>query len=123
MNKRALLPVSAHAALDVALVIAGFAGPFVLAFSHLEWPTVYCLGAAGFGLTLNSVTDYPIGIFRKLPFSLHRLVELSSPIPFIAVPWTYFADAAAMPWFMTGIGAAVFGNALLTRTKQSRSLA
>jgi hypothetical protein len=110
------MSVTAHAVLDVALVIIGFAGPFVLGFGQMTWPTAYCLGSAGFGLALNSITDYPVGIFRKLPFSLHRLVELSSPIPFVAVPWMYFADAGAMPWLMTGIGAAVFGNAVLTRS-------
>jgi hypothetical protein len=120
MSKRAPMTLTAHAVMDVLLVIAGFAAPFVLGFSDLLWPTAYCLGSAGFGLGLNSITDYPIGIFRKLPFSLHRLVELSSPIPFIAVPWTYFADAGAMPWFMTGIGAAIFTNALLTRSARAQ---
>jgi hypothetical protein len=99
-------------------VIVGFTGPFVLGFSDLIWPTAYCLASAGFGLALNSITDYPVGFFRKLPFSLHRLVELSSPIPFIGVPWTYFSDAGLMPWFMTGIGVAIFTNAILTRVKR-----
>jgi hypothetical protein len=118
MNGPVPLNLNIHAAFDVVLVIAGFAGPFVLGFSDLFWPTAYCLGSAGFGLALNSITDYPIGFFRKLPFSLHRLVELSSPIPFIGVPWTYFADAGLMPWFMTGIGIGVFANALMTRVKR-----
>jgi hypothetical protein len=107
-----------HALIDIGLVIAGLSGPFVLDFSHLLMPTLYCFAASLVGFVLNSITDYPIGIWRKVPFSLHQAVEWTSPVPFIAVPWMYFSDAGAMPYFLSAIGVVIFLNATLTRPRK-----
>lgn len=107
-----------HAAFDMLLVALGLIGPFALGYSHLIWPTLYTVGAALFGLGLSAVTDYPAGLWRRLPFALHRLIEWSAPLPFILVPWLLFAEAGAMPWFMTALGIAIVLNASLAVQRQ-----
>lgn len=103
-----------HVILDYALVIAGFAGPWLLQFSHLPAATLYTLALAGFGLLLNLLTQYPGGVWKLIPFRWHRLVEWSSPFAFIVVPWVFFGDAGAMPWLLTAISSLIVLNATLS---------
>jgi len=109
-------PLTLHVAFDYALVAIGFASPWFLRFSEYEGATQYALALAAFGLLLNVLTAYPGGLWKLLPFRWHRFVELTSPPAFMMVPWLFFAEAGAMPWAFTCIGAAIFVNATLTRT-------
>lgn len=118
MTKYAPIPLGAHAFFDVALVAIGLSGPFVLGFSNQFWPAAYTIGASLFGFALNAITDYPIGLWRKLPFAAHRLIEWTAPLPFVVVPWMYFADAGPMPWLMSAIGVAIFLNAAFTQARK-----
>ena len=44
-----------------------------------------------------------------------QVIEWTSPLPFIVVPWLEYRDAGAMPWFLTAIGLAIVANTALTR--------
>jgi hypothetical protein len=108
------IPLTLHALLDALLTAAGFSAPWVFGYSDELLPTLYTLAAASFGLVLNSMTDYPIGIWRRLSFTWHKAVEFTAPGPFIAVPWLYFPQATEMKLFMTALGSAIVLNALFT---------
>jgi len=118
MTKYAPISLNAHAAIDVLLVVVGLSGPFVLGFSDQFWPTAYTIGVSLVGFGLNAITDYPVGLWRKLPFAVHRFIEWTSPAPFVVAPWMYFADAGPMPWLLTGIGASIFLNATFTQGRK-----
>jgi hypothetical protein len=47
-----------------------------------------------------------------LPLRIHRLIELTGPGVFIALPWSLFPGPAA--WVLTGIGAISFVTAAPT---------
>jgi hypothetical protein len=111
------LSLRAHALIDALLVVIGLAGPFVLGYAGHTPATLYTFALVAFGLGLNLVTDYPLGLFRRLPFKWHQLVEWTAALPFIAVPWLVFREAGAMPWFVSAIGAAITLNTALTRPR------
>jgi hypothetical protein len=104
-----------HASIDIALVVFGFAAPWLFGYSHLRDATLYTLLVAFIGVALNAVTDYPAGLWRKLPFRWHRIIEYTSPVPFIVVPWLFYASAGAMPWVLTVLGILIVLNAVTVR--------
>lgn len=104
-----------HAAIDVALVILGLAGPWALGYADEPLALGYTLLAAAGGLGLNLLTDYPVGVLKLLPLEWHRRIEMTSAVPFIIVPWLFLRAHAEMCWLLTAIGAVITLNALLTR--------
>ena len=113
-------PVSlrTHAALDVILLGLLFVSPWLLGYTQHEGATVLAVGFPIVGMGLNFVTDYPVGLWRKLPMKWHRMVELTSPPLTIVVPWVFFRDAGAFPWVASSLGLAILISAILTRPLQ-----
>lgn len=68
-------------------------------------------------MTLNLVTDYPLGLIKRVPFKRHKLIEPTSPPIFIGIPWYFFSDAGLMPWATSTIGVLALLNALLTQPR------
>ena len=101
-----------HAASDAIILSAGLIAPFVLGYAGSGLPALYTFALVGSGVVLNVLTDYPLGIIRKFPLRVHRLIELTGPGVFIAVPWWLFPGPAA--WVLSGIGAINFATAALT---------
>lgn len=113
-------PVSlqVHAALDVILLGILFVSPWVFSYSQHQGATILAVGFAILGMGLNFITDYPVGLWRKLPMKWHRMVELTSPPITIVVPWVFFRDAGAFPWVASVLGVAILISTLLTRPVQ-----
>ncbi|HSG66482.1 MAG TPA: hypothetical protein VLD39_15845 [Gammaproteobacteria bacterium] len=104
-----------HAVNDLVGLAFLLASPWLLGFDEHASATRCTVALVVIGMSLNFVTDYPLGIVRKLPFKWHKLVELMSPPLFIVAPWIFFADAGAMPWVTSILGLLVIVNAALTR--------
>jgi uncharacterized membrane protein len=113
------LPV--HALLDVVLLGLLAASPWLFGYSQHEAATMFAVGFAILGMGLNFITDYPVGLWRKLPMKWHRMVELTSPPMTIGVPWIFFSDAGAFPWVATTLGVAILASAALTRPVQDQA--
>ena len=109
------ISLKSHAIIDAALVVIGFAGPWVLGFAGANGAYYYSLFVVIVGLGLNLATNYPGGLVKLLPMKWRQVIEWTSPLPFIVVPWLEYRDAGAMPWFLTAIGLAIFANTALTR--------
>jgi len=118
---QAYAPISlrTHALLDAVLLGFILVAPWLLGYTQHVGATQWSIALFFIGMGLNVVTDYPLGIVRRLPMKWHRLVELTSPGIFIVVPWVFFADAGAMPWAATVTGVAVVLNATMTREAPS----
>ena len=110
-------PVSlkTHATLDVVLLGILFVSPWVFGYSHHQGASLLAVGFPILGMGLNFITDYPVGLWRKLPMKWHRMVELTSPPITIVVPWVFFSDAGAFPWVASVLGTVIVVSSLLTR--------
>ena len=114
---QAYAPISlrTHALLDAVLLGFILVAPWLLGYSQHVGATRWSVALFFIGMGLNVVTDYPLGLLRKLPMKFHKMVEMTSPGIFIAIPWLFFRDAGAMPWAATAVGAGVLLNTLFTR--------
>ena len=114
---QAYAPISlrTHALLDAVLLGFILVAPWLLGYSQHVAATLWSVALFFIGMGLNVVTDYPLGLVRKLPMKFHKMVEMTSPGLFIVIPWLFFRDAGAMPWAATAVGAGVLLNTLFTR--------
>ncbi|MBU3739234.1 MAG: hypothetical protein FGM55_09820 [Rhodoferax sp.] len=104
-----------HATLDGLLLGILFVSPWVFGYSQHQGATALAVGFSVLAMGLNFVTDYPLGLWRKLPMKWHRMAELTSPPVTIAVPWLFFRDAGAFPWVASVLGLAILVSTILTR--------
>jgi len=109
------ISLQAHATLDVILLGMLCVSPWVFSYAHYTVPTGLAVGFSILGMGLNFITDYPLGLWRKLPMKWHRLIEITSPPVTIGVPWLFFRDAGAFPWVATVLGVTLVGITTLTR--------
>lgn len=113
--KYAPISLNAHALLDGLLLGLMLVAPWLYGYTQYEEATQYSVGLFVIGMGLNVVTNYPLGLLRLLPMQWHRMVEFTSPMIFIVIPWLFFADAGIMPLIATGVGVGVLVNTALTR--------
>jgi hypothetical protein len=113
-QSRRARPVSArmHALSDGIILSAGLVAPFVLGYADSGLPALYTYAVVASGVVLNVLTDYPLGVLRKVPLRVHRLIELTGPGVFMVLPWLLFPGPAA--WVLSVIGAINFATAALT---------
>ncbi|MEI6028228.1 MAG: SPW repeat protein [Betaproteobacteria bacterium] len=117
-TRYAPISLSTHATLDVVLLGILFVSPWVFGYSQHQGATMLAVGFSIMGMGLNFITDYPVGLWRKLPMKWHRMVELTSPPITIGAPWVFFRDAGAFPWVASVLGVAILISTLLTRPVQ-----
>ncbi|QGM97461.1 hypothetical protein [Methylocystis parvus] len=63
----------AHGYLDYLTVVLFLAAPTVLGFGGIPAMLAWLLAAVHLAMTL--ITDFPLGLIRRLPFSIHGWVE------------------------------------------------
>lgn len=115
MNK----PVSArvHGVLDYATVAAFLNAPMVFGFHGTPAAIVYWL--AGIHLLMTGCTDFPLGVFKWIPFRIHGVIELLAGILLLAAPWVFsFAQDAGARNFFLAIGIVVLVVVALTDYSQ-----
>lgn len=117
-TRYAPVSLATHATLDVVLLGVLFVSPWVFGYSQHAGATLLAVGFAILGMGMNFITDYPVGLWRKLPMKWHQLLELTSPPVTIGVPWLFFREAGAFPWVASVLGVAIFITTLLTRPVQ-----
>ncbi|MBT5559661.1 MAG: hypothetical protein HOJ88_07190 [Proteobacteria bacterium] len=104
-----------HATGDLFALTFLLVSPWLLGFSQYSIATQYTVALFVIGMGLNFITDYPLGLFKIVSFKWHRIVELTSPLIFIVVPWYFFSDAGLMPWVATVVGVGAVINSFLTK--------
>jgi hypothetical protein len=108
-------PVSGriHGVLDYATVAAFLNAPMVFGFHGTPAAIVYWL--AGIHLLMTGCTDFPLGMFKWIPFRIHGMVELLGGLFLIAAPWVFgFAQDYAARNFFLAIGIVVLVVVALT---------
>lgn len=110
--KRPISPMM-HGVMDYATVAATAAVPRLLNFPPNATRAADAL-AGGYGL-LSSMTDYPLGARRVVPFRGHGLAEAAIGVALPVLPWALgFGDNRRARNFFFGLTALTFLVAALT---------
>ena len=83
-------PISAriHGVLDYATVAAFLNAPMVFGFQHTVAAAVaYWL--AGTHLLMTGCTNFPLGVFKWIPFRIHAAVESVAGLFILTAPWFF----------------------------------
>ena len=113
--RRMKKPISptVHGVLDYATVAATAAVPRLMNFPKRATMAADAL-AGGYGM-LSSVTDYPLGAKRLVPFKGHGMAEAAVGLALPLMPWVLgFSEDKAARNFFLGLTALTFVVAALT---------
>lgn len=101
-----ILSPRAHGYIDYLVVVGFLGGPAVFELDGLPATIAYVLAVVH--LLLTSVTDFPMGLVKLVPFPLHGLIEFAVSIVLFALPWVAgFSDVEMARNFYVGAGASV----------------
>ncbi len=102
-----ILSAPTHGILDYAMVLLLALLPTVFGLSGLPATILYVL--AGVHLLVSLLTRYPLGVFKRIPFNAHGLLELVVAVGLVALPWLLdFADEAPARSVFIGLGLLLF---------------
>jgi hypothetical protein len=109
-----VLSPRAHGIIDYLLVGMLLLAPVLLRFGTAA--TVISYLTAAVHLAMSLLTDYPLGVSRRIPFSVHGAVEFSIGVGLMACPWLLgFSDTAVSRGFFLFAGALLLIVVLTTR--------
>ena len=113
------IPTRVHGMADYLLGVLLIAAPWLFDFADggaETWLPVI-LGA---GVILYSLlTDYELGVMRRIPMATHLLLDLGGGVLLAASPWLFgFAEDVYLPHLVLGL--LEIGAALTTRTSPER---
>jgi hypothetical protein len=112
-TKMRILSSRIHGILDYVTVVGFALVPTLLGLDGL--PKWICYALAGIHLLLTLLTNFPLGAFKRIPLTLHGLIELIVSIALVILPWVLgFADYAAARYFFVAAGGAIFVVWVLT---------
>lgn len=105
-----------HGYFDFLTVAIFLLAPTVLGLSQL--PTMLAYVIAGVHLVVTLASDFPFGMFKLIPFTIHGWIErLVGPL-LIALPFIFgFADEEIARNFYIGVGLVVIALGFLTDYK------
>lgn len=106
-----------HGVLDYAMVAAFLNAPMVFGFHGTPAAIVYWL--AGIHLLMTGCTDFPLGLFKFIPFRIPGAIEVVARVFLIVTPWIYgFAGDYAARNFFVAIAIIILVVAALTDYSQ-----
>lgn len=109
-----VIPTRVHGMLDYLMGAVLIILPWLLDFESdaAIWVPVI-LGAGTIAYSL--LTDYELGVLRRLPMSTHLILDMLSGTVLAASPWLFgFADEVWVPHVVLGI--LEIGAAMMTQT-------
>jgi hypothetical protein len=109
-------PISArvHGVLDYATVAAFLNAPMVFGFTGTTAATIlYWL--SGIHLLMTGCTDFPLGVFKWIPFKIHGAIEVVAGLFILVAPWIFgFSDNSPARNFFVAVGIIIFVVVALT---------
>ena len=103
--------------LDYATVAAFLNAPMVFGFHGIPAAIVYW--TAGIHLLMTGCTDFPLGVFKWIPFRIHGVIEMLAGIFLLVAPWVFgFAQDPSARNFFLAIGIVVLVVVALTDYSQ-----
>lgn len=97
-----------HGYLDYLTVVIFLAAPFVLNLTGMASAFAYVL--AGIHLVMTLLTDFPLSVYKLIPFEIHGWVERGVGPVLILMPFVFGFTGAAIAFYVTmGIVIVVVG--------------
>lgn len=108
-----VLNAFAHGVLDYVVVVVLLLAPTLFHFTWLPALVAYLLAAVHLAVSL--CTRYRLGVFRRIPFGAHGLLEAVVSVALVALPWVAgFADQTVARSFYVAFGILLFVVWLIT---------
>lgn len=102
-----------HGYFDFLTVVIFLLAPTLLGLSELPAMLAYTL--AGVHLIVTLASDFPFGVIKFIPFTIHGWIERLVGPSLIALPFIFgFANEEAARNFYVAMGLVVIGLGLLT---------
>ena len=112
-----ILSPTQHGYLDYLTVVIFLLAPSLIGLTGLAGTIAYLLAAIHLAMTL--VTDFPLGVIKKLPFSIHGWVERVVGPVLVVLPFVFGFDGAAKVFYLV-IGIVIILVGLLTDYQQTQ---
>lgn len=108
-----VLNAVSHGVLDYVVVAFLLAAPTVFDLAWLPALVAYVLAAVH--LAVSVCTRYRLGVFRRIPFGVHGLLEFAVSLLLVALPWLagFSADVVARSFYVF-LGIVLFAVWLVT---------
>jgi hypothetical protein len=107
-----------HGVLDYATVAAFLNAPMVFGFQGTT-PAKIVYWLAGIHLLMTGCTDFPLGVFKWIPFKIHGAIETVAGIFILAAPWIFgFAEIYRARNFFVALAIIIFVVVALTDYSQ-----
>ena len=114
-----ILSPKIHGILDYVVVALFLVAPKLLGLQGTAALLSYVLAGVHFLVTV--LTDFPLGLIKVIPLSIHGWIELAVAPTLIAVPWVLgFAQIPTARWFYVADGAVIFLTWLVTDYRGQR---
>jgi hypothetical protein len=115
-----LISARVHGLIDYLFVLALLIGPLAVGFT--SQPRDDLATIAGSVFTVALFTRYPLGLFKRIPFPAHGIIDVLFGIALIAAPWVRgYADVHPARNFFLGVGAFGLLIVLLTDFREAGS--
>jgi hypothetical protein len=115
-----LISARVHGLLDYFLVVALLVGPFAVGFAGRPRDDLATI--AGSVFTVALFTRYPLGLFKRIPFPAHGIIDVLFGIALLAAPWVRgYTNVGPARNFFLGLGAFGLLVVLLTDFHEGRS--
>lgn len=110
------IPTRVHGLLDYLVGLLLIAAPWVFNFDRGGAETWVPVALGAGALVYSLLTDYELGVVRRIPMPAHLTLDLLSGIVLAASPWLFgFSAFVWVPHLVLGV--LEVGAALMTKTK------
>jgi hypothetical protein len=100
-----------HGYLDYVTVVLFLIAPSLLGLTGIAGTIAYLL--AGIHLSMTLLTDFPLGVVKKLPFTIHGWVERIVGPALVLLPFVLGFEGLAMGFYVV-VGIVIILVGLLT---------
>ncbi len=98
------LSTKAHGVIDYLVGLLLIAAPWIFGFDRGGMESWIFVIAGASALVYSLLTNYEMGVIKKLPMSMHLMLDAMSGILLAASPWLFgFSDYVYMPHLIFGL--------------------
>jgi ammonia channel protein AmtB len=98
------IPTRFHGTLDYVVGLLLIASPWLLGFDEIEAATWTAVIAGVVVLMQAAITDFEVGLIRKMPMGTHLMMDALLGILLAASPWLFgFAEEVYTPHLIFGL--------------------
>ncbi len=113
-----IISIKVHGILDYLTVLIFAVAPTMFGFSGA--PSYLSYALSGIHFLMSALTNFPLGAWKVIPVSIHKLVETIVGPVLIVLPWIFgFASDLPARYFFLALGFVIIAVGLLTNYMNS----